>query len=158
MTTPDYGTVLDDIEAACVAICDVITPDKNASEYALYTQGEFPYWTISFPDTAADKPDSGLYDLIETVILTCYVGDLTEFESAEASARTIKRNAVETFMQRPFLQSEGTYARGVVGIAPEGVTMRRAALTRTGPDGQQRLSVSITLNVPIALQVDAINF
>lgn len=158
MTTPDYGTVLDDVEAALLVICNVITSGKNASEFALYTQGEYPYWTIAFPDTAGDRPDSGLYDLAETVILMCHVGKLTEFDSAEAAARVIKQDAIETFIQRPFLQSTGTYARGVTGIAPEGVTLRRAAITRIGQEGQQELAVSITLNVPIAVQVDTINY
>lgn len=153
-TVPDYVQTLADVKAALVVICQVITPNVNAEPYDLYTQGEFPFWTMLFTRTNTDIEGSGEYRLNETVNLTCHIGNVTELATAEAEAQRVKMQAVIEFLQRPFLQSVGTYARGVAGIDSEGVALREARLQVV----DDKLLVFVTLNIPLVLQVDTIDY
>lgn len=153
-TVPDYVQTLADIKAALVTICQVITPNANAEPYDLYSQGEFPFWTMLFTRTSTDKEGTGLYRLNETVNLTCHVGGVTEFTDAEAEAQRVKNQAVIEFLQRPFLQSSGTYADGVAGIDSEGISLPEARLQSV----EKVIMVVVTLTIPIVLQMDTIDY
>lgn len=157
MTDPDYEQTLDDIRAALMAICKAITANVNISGYGLYKQADFPYWTISMPRTAPSIEGTGEFKLSETILLVCHMGHLTEESKVEEAAQRTKTLATIEFLRRPFLQST-EYPRGVAAVDSDGAFPRDISIVRGGTETTQSLNVTVTLDVPLLLQFDELNF
>lgn len=159
-TVPDYEDSLDDIKAALVAICQVITPQLSGNTYA-YTrvQQAPPFWSQFWSRAVPLDEGTGYQAFSETVVLTYHVAKITDAgNAAESEAQRAKVAAQVEFSRRPFLQSEGTYARGVNAVAPDGVALQSVAIVRAGETDNQSLAVQVTLTIPVLFQSDTLDF
>lgn len=159
MTIPAYDTTLTDLRAALVAVCAVITPSKTAKPYALYTQADFPYWTMIFNRLRVTQVATGEWRFDQGVVLTCRVDKVTaDGVSVETEGQRILFQSGVEFAQRPFLQTDGTYADGVNAIDPDGITELDIQMLSLASAPEQVLAVQITTTIPLLFQLDRLSF